>query len=599
MTADLSDEKHHSARWLVTRQHRAATLWDKKERTMPSFATPQRHPPQPADPRTAPRAATKASAPLAALPDAASPAMEQSALTALDHAAARRPLVLIPLFRPDMHAPSGPPRQFKQSPAPAVPHSFPFTGAIRAPVKVATAPQSQAHGPDTAHVTVGSAAQQGERIGESTMHEENKPSERSIGGSVARKEWSSPDTSSNRANNGGIIQRKVGFEYEIGDIRTEHWSTWKRAWYPHVKGAVLANRNGYQVTADEGDRVSQLEMIIKEIDETSPVAVNNLLTVTIPDLTQVLTNIIKTSHGEWKGANEIPTLNGSSWDRLGSEERFKELRDVYGQLQMTGGIAMNRLADIASGRQADQYLTLHAAALTDSPFGGVIGKYLPTPPRTDPRVWDRARNAVAGNASLNGLVPADHEMIAAIVTLLATIPINARGANDIPYPKGTAGDLLARTDFSKILMLTPPTVKAALTAAVLTTLVITTINATLPPPAHPPTVVGDHVFPANNPTSKKGFAVGVPHMNQLTIGHWISTLMPTAATWSWGHWQGTDLLTKKNFPGKANRKWLESMGSYGSKVDPGNKAIFEFRNLSMVYADTLGDVLGHLMAYIQ
>src|SRR5690242_7901702 len=207
------------ALWLVTRHHGAATLSDEKERTMPSFATPQRHPPKPADPRAAPLAAAKAPAPLAALPDSASPAMEPPALEAPDRAAARRPLVPIPLFRPDVHVPSGPPRQFKQSPAPAAAHSFPIAGAIRARVKIAAATQSQAHGPvtgtpDTAHIADGSAAEQDERIGESRTHEENSPSERIIGGRVARKDWSSPDTSINLANNGGIIQRKVGFEYE-------------------------------------------------------------------------------------------------------------------------------------------------------------------------------------------------------------------------------------------------------------------------------------------------------------------------------------------------------------------------------------------------
>ena len=45
--------------------------------------------------------------------------------------------------------------------------------------------------------------------------------------------------------------------------------------------------------------------------------------------------------------------------------------------------------------------------------------------------------------------------------------------------------------------------------------------------------------------------------------------------------QAKDRLTKAHFPGNAQTKaWLESMGEFGSKMDPGNLPIFELRNLA-------------------
>jgi len=67
------------------------------------------------------------------------------------------------------------------------------------------------------------------------------------------------------------IQPKVGFEYEIGYIKTE-----KRVrrnperWAAHSRGEMIKPKAGYDVTADSGPNgTSQIEFIIKEVDENN------------------------------------------------------------------------------------------------------------------------------------------------------------------------------------------------------------------------------------------------------------------------------------------------------------------------------------------
>ena len=63
------------------------------------------------------------------------------------------------------------------------------------------------------------------------------------------------------------VQRRVGFEYEIGDINTQK-KAWYGTWKKHSKGDILEEFPGYDLTADEADGASDLEVIIHHIDET-------------------------------------------------------------------------------------------------------------------------------------------------------------------------------------------------------------------------------------------------------------------------------------------------------------------------------------------
>lgn len=237
------------------------------------------------------------------------------------------------------------------------------------------------------------------------------------------------------------IQRRVGFEFEIGDIRTQRWGLFA-GWHDHAKGAVLSKLPGYQLTADEGLGQSQLEVIIDPIDETVPADVANLVNVTGPAVENTIDTIATTAFNNWTPANQVPGVNGSSWDRYRSGEN--DIALIMGQLQMTGGIDMNKLHAHVSGVQATNYLgtlnpmvdqddrTVHATLSTYT-LGTIAG---------------HATTAANGVVALAGLTQAERDQIAAVAALMATFTINMRTGGNLPYPKA-AGARCSRAPTSR------------------------------------------------------------------------------------------------------------------------------------------------------
>ena len=384
------------------------------------------------------------------------------------------------------------------------------------------------------------------------------------------------------------IQRRVGFEFEMGDIRTQHWG-FRAGWHDHTKGYVMSTLQGYKLTADQGVGNSQLEVIIDPIDETNPVAVNNLINVTGPAVVNTIDNIAQGTHNVWTPANQIAGVNGSSWDRYRSDS--SNAAGIMGQLQMTAGIDMNKLHAHATGQQAKNYLatltTLNPNVNQDDATAyNTLNVYTTGP------ITATATNATNAIHALGGLTQPQRNQIAAIAALMATFPINMRTGGELPYPKAAAGPILARTDFSRIMMTLPDAAKNALTPAIMQQIVLATING-VGLPLIAPVVGADPVIPLganlqNNP----------PALNQLSINDWVAGIVPTRGT-LWGHWQGKDLLTRRNFPGNAQqREQMESMGSYGNRVDAGNKPIMEFRSLNGVFVPDLPGQLERLVAFL-
>jgi hypothetical protein len=384
---------------------------------------------------------------------------------------------------------------------------------------------------------------------------------------------------------GTRIRRRVGFEYEIGEFSTERWGL-TTGWAPHPKGAKLAQLPGYQVTADEATGGgSRLEFIVKEIDETQPNAVQTLTNQTLPAVTAMLTHLSQVAggaRGGWVTGDQFPQLRGSSWDRIKAiQPAPNDARDISGQLQLTAGVSMNKLADVVSGQQTTAY-----AATDQARFDEVMNRYQPVVGG----VWSFAVAQVGATAPMNLLTAQEQRQLSALVALMASVPINVRTSNNIEYPKATAGGLLARSDFARIANALSVAVKGVLTPANFEGLVIGTINRV-------PTLGGvaahDDIFPTG-----VGFIPTVPDMSGLTIGAWARDVVPTAGA-VWGWWKGSDQLTKANFPGTAQqRQHVESMGGFGSKVDPGDKPIFEFRSLGIVFGDELATVIADLIGYL-
>jgi hypothetical protein len=387
---------------------------------------------------------------------------------------------------------------------------------------------------------------------------------------------------------GTTVQRQVGFEFEMGDIQTQHRGLFS-GWHQHAKGAVMSSLAGYRLTADEGAGNSQLEVIIPPIDETNPAAVHHLVNVIGPAVVQSIDNIAQAANQAWTSADQIAGIHGSSWDRYFSDS--PTAAGIRGQLQMTGGLAMNKLHDHVSGAQGINYLaTLNPMVnVDDATAHGTLNTYAaPSPIAAATLVSVNGIPALADPA----LTQAQRNQVAAIAAMMATIPINMRTGGAIPYPKAAAGPFLARTDFSRIMQALSPAVKNVLTAAHMRQIVLAAING-VGLPLVAPVVGGDAVIPLGAP-----MPAAIPALNGLTIDAWVGGVVPTPGRF-WGYWQGRDQLTKANFPGNRNqRNSLESMGGYGNRTDPGNRPIVEFRTLGGVFVTDLPGQLERLVGYL-
>lgn len=373
--------------------------------------------------------------------------------------------------------------------------------------------------------------------------------------SVARRLRSSPAMPS-------TILRKVGFEYEVGIDTQKNISEDPsvEVWGPHDKGDLIMPRTGYNITADITETGSRVEFILTEIDENDPVARQAMINAAI-QVREDIIKIMRASDGEWVRASDVEGLNGPENHRFASAQT-KYWNKVSGQLQMTGGVHISRLANVVSGRAYDAAQPVYAGAYSSG----------------NQQLWNAARTAV--NARFGSWWASERDVLASVITILAQVPLNARGA--VP---STQGQFLARTDYSKILLEASTYLNRPIAYLPFLNAVLQTINAFLPPLRH--VTHASDVFAA--PYTSAGQS-----LTGLSIGTWIQDMLPVGAT------QGTDRVTRANFPGtQAQRKELRAFGGFGNQTDPGNKLIFEWRNLTANHPDDLPRIVQRLLDYVR
>ena len=376
------------------------------------------------------------------------------------------------------------------------------------------------------------------------------------------------------------MQKKVGFEFETGNIRTRMstWTDW--TWRNHPKNSLLYSGSGFEIRTDEHQGHSQLELILKEIEEKNPQEVRRLLDQVIPTAITTVEAIASACRGTngWVSIADIPAVRGWGGKVLNRTTQFRWTagKTVSGQLQATAGINLSSLANVLTGRQfrsyqdeyEDAYRRQEGDHFLDAAInlGQLLNKYDAVPLMKD------ALKVVS--KTVNGLEDFEVAELAAVVTMIATVPFTAYSrSNPIPYPKAAASPFLARTDLATVVAQLPEGVRDVLNGTLLKNLVLATINRGL----EGSVTVGenDPVFPQNTLWEKNS---NVPRLDALTIGKWVERLVPTSLK------PAKDRLTKAHFPGNDQTKaWLESMGEFGSKMDPGNLPIFELRNL---YSDS-------------
>jgi hypothetical protein len=407
------------------------------------------------------------------------------------------------------------------------------------------------------------------------------------------------------------IQRKLGFEYEVGYIRTQKNTSWLKFrpgnWVGYEKGEVIKSKNGYDITADLSPDAGQsnLEFIVKPIDETKPSEIAGLQQTAremVADLRSIFNKSMelrtaedrRDSTGGWVGANEIPRLNGWWWHRFYS--RTTNWDTINGQLQMTGGVKIDKLPGLVSGSVLGQQPTLAAARLQG---GGAdmerqaLTLYYQANLAAQPLqpIWRAARVAVNNNFGNQWGGPAQR-LLASVIALMAQIPIDTRGAS----PQGNQGSLLAKTDYARILELAAIQLGRTIPRRRYTRALVETINAILP--AHQAVNRGSPVFPATYSARNLTFD------RELTLGQWVEWALPiedplAAEEGEQEFLPGFDLTTSKHFPGSdEQRKELRAFGTFGSKTDPGNKAILEWRNLQLTIPEQLEMTMAKLAGYV-
>ncbi len=377
-----------------------------------------------------------------------------------------------------------------------------------------------------------------------------------------------------------VVMRKVGFEYEIASIKTQKNTSYfltSSSWVAHRKGEVLMQRTGYDITADKDQHgASQVEFILKEIDETNPAERRAIVRAAreVQDDVKALTATANV--GNWVQANQIPRLNGSRWLRFQSEGNYLK---TVGQLQMTGGVRIRKLTAILSGTalgepdRRDRTRTFHAFAQQYS-----------THNQQDERRQVLFWAAVAAvRQEFGSWHPRHQYQLASVITMIATIPLTTRDL--MPREQGL---LQARTDYSKILLELRNDLGRDIPVQGFLNAVMRTINSQS---RGARVSSADSVFPTPQ--------VGGQDLRALTIGDWVRAMVPTPGRW-WGQWQGRDLLTEQHFPGTpAEKEEVRSYGGFGSRTDPGDKLILEWRNLNFSHPDDLPMIVKGLVNYLR
>jgi Domain of unknown function (DUF4157) len=383
-----------------------------------------------------------------------------------------------------------------------------------------------------------------------------------------------------------IMQRKVGFEFEVQGIETEHMAPGEN-WVSHHKGDVISREPYYNITADIGANDSRVEFVTAQFDETKNSELEKIALVA-----SFIEGDMKEIVGEANQRGGVVLASDVEGIRGGDRDRFlPQLRNylhLTGQLQMTGGVSVRALASIVSGtampdRQPGpnrtQYQDFAVYYKHVDPSGLVQQQPLF-------RAAIGAVNGFVGQAdpTKGGIPGRVRGALAAVITLMAQIPLNMRGA--LP---GNQAQFLARTDYAKILKMIGDDSGIDIDPDGFASALLSTINQF----ANPPLRLQDDVFPASYRSAGQ-------QLTGVSIGTWARGVVPTPSKLLWGRWQGTDFTTTKNFPGTPAQKGeLRAFGGFGSKTDPGNKLILEWRNFQMMYADELELAMTGLAMYLR
>ena len=343
----------------------------------------------------------------------------------------------------------------------------------------------------------------------------------------------------------GVVQRAIGFEYEIGDMTVSRENSNE----PLTKGDVIWRDDGFNVTVDDLKGKFDLEIIVKEIDDRLLGSRSQAAKVlgSIKNLLETMEKKVKEKNGKKFPATEInskadPTIYFKAWQLLA------------GKLQATAGLSLSALHAIRSGKIWDEINQEDGESKRSSDRQFMYGEIAPGSNIDLLKVVNSKMGALASNLGLTG---SNLNHLKTIISLILEMPINARMAKDVDYPKALAGPLMARTDFATIMGLLPQDQQDAIARNLdqwVDGLVQMIAAAT------------EQKVSPDDPVIPKGALVEKAPSYDLTLKKWFRNI---------GKAKGSrvDKLTAENYGGNKDQKeWLESLGGFGGKMDPGGNS---------------------------
>jgi hypothetical protein len=261
-----------------------------------------------------------------------------------------------------------------------------------------------------------------------------------------------------------------------------------------------------------------------------------------------------------------------------------------GMIQATAGLDLAALAKFRSGemgRVHEQVLTGMGLRPND-PLGTAVyddqavkALFLRQFGAASPIVWQLSLGWA--KKILKHYTEDQQGQLAAVASMIATIPVTALAVGPVPYPKSAAGNLLSRTDLATVVGQLSSAVQTAIVGDDFVDMLLKITTAA----SHTPVSREDPVFPKG--TVKYGKTEPVL---TLTLGEWFRGLAPPFPV---------DKLTTATYPeehgGRKQGEWLESLGGFGTKMDPAleedepERPIFEFRRPTAILTQQLPQVV--------
>lgn len=399
------------------------------------------------------------------------------------------------------------------------------------------------------------------------------------------------------------IQRAVGFELEINDVKTYRKGNEGERENLKKKDPILITRD-YRVEADEMPSHSNMEFVTEEFPET-PEGGKRLKKAlkSISTIIDRLTN---------RDGEEIPaqSLGGNEGLFLGPTSQV-----LIGKPQATAGVHLGALDRLFS-RVSHQPLIPPPVGGARTVFGGQLMQRTGQPEArgasgmldvAQARGATRAMLISVGWELVNADAPVPYLYESPELTSLVTMLVMylAQGAKGVPgYGKTIAGPFLMRTDFATVFQQLPESLLNFFREKTNRQIFLDIVLGAALQAAQQIGYQGDMasdglVFEGGlyNDTAMFGTkSERETPFGQLTRNDWLYSLI-----------EGEDLLTSANFPGDAEeRAEIESLGEYGGQMDlVANHAgkevsgpLVEFRGFKPIYAGLFLPLALDLFRYV-